>query len=242
MGTASLAMSYLAGGACVVLACVTDTIIQTPVRTSWGWTFEPGPLHPVFYTLTILCVAAGFTLLQRSFRAGVWEGERRQRPLILAGMFVPASLASVTDVFLPWSGIQVPRLGAISFSVLGVLAVVNVVKFGHSMISAGSFSAEILANLGQGVALLNRSGRIRRANEQLARLAERPLAELEGLPIAEFVTSGLPQSLEEVEEHAIRLALRHTGGKKGEAAQLLGIAWPTLRRKLRKYKIDPKSP
>ncbi len=53
---------------------------------------------------------------------------------------------------------------------------------------------------------------------------------------------GSPPSLEEVEEHAIRLALRHTGGKKGEAAQLLGIAWPTLRRKLRKYKIDPKSP
>jgi DNA-binding NtrC family response regulator len=45
-----------------------------------------------------------------------------------------------------------------------------------------------------------------------------------------------------VEEEAIRIALRHTGGKKGEAAGILGIAWPTLRRKLRKYGIDPEGP
>ena len=51
-----------------------------------------------------------------------------------------------------------------------------------------------------------------------------------------------PPSLETVEEAAIRRALRHTGGKKGECAELLGIAWPTLRRKLKKYKIDPEDP
>ncbi len=51
-----------------------------------------------------------------------------------------------------------------------------------------------------------------------------------------------PRTLEEVEEEAIRAALRHTGGKKGEAAELLGIAWPTLRRKLKKYEIDAEAP
>ena len=47
-----------------------------------------------------------------------------------------------------------------------------------------------------------------------------------------------PPSLEEVEAIAIRRAMEFTGGKKGEAAQLLGIAWPTLRRKLRKYGLE----
>ncbi|MEM7260635.1 MAG: sigma 54-interacting transcriptional regulator [Planctomycetota bacterium] len=51
-----------------------------------------------------------------------------------------------------------------------------------------------------------------------------------------------PRTIEQVEEEAIRVALHHTGGKKGEAAEILGIAWPTLRRKLKKYEIDPESP
>ncbi len=55
-------------------------------------------------------------------------------------------------------------------------------------------------------------------------------------------TDLVPRSIEEVEERAIRVALHHTGGKKGEAAEILGIAWPTLRRKLKKYRIDPDTP
>ncbi|MGE3165549.1 MAG: sigma 54-interacting transcriptional regulator [Planctomycetota bacterium] len=47
-----------------------------------------------------------------------------------------------------------------------------------------------------------------------------------------------PPSLDAVEEAAIRQVMEYTGGKKGEAAQILGIAWPTLRRKLRKYGMD----
>lgn len=49
-------------------------------------------------------------------------------------------------------------------------------------------------------------------------------------------------SLAEAEEATIRQALRQTRGRKGEAAEILGIAWPTLRRKLRKYQIDPQEP
>ncbi|MFN0059675.1 MAG: sigma 54-interacting transcriptional regulator [Planctomycetota bacterium] len=51
-----------------------------------------------------------------------------------------------------------------------------------------------------------------------------------------------PQSLDAMEEQAIRAALRFTGGRKGEAAELLGIAWPTLRRKLKTYRIDADRP
>ncbi len=47
----------------------------------------------------------------------------------------------------------------------------------------------------------------------------------------------LPISIEEAEKRAIVAALRHTGGKKGEAARLLGIAHPTLNRKLRDYNL-----
>ncbi|MFO0931399.1 MAG: sigma 54-interacting transcriptional regulator [Planctomycetota bacterium] len=39
----------------------------------------------------------------------------------------------------------------------------------------------------------------------------------------------------EAEKRAILAALAHTKGRKGEAAALLGISWPTLNRKLRDY-------
>ncbi len=45
-------------------------------------------------------------------------------------------------------------------------------------------------------------------------------------------------TLREAERRAVEAALRHTGGKKGEAAKLLGTSWPTLNRKIREYGID----
>jgi Nif-specific regulatory protein len=44
-------------------------------------------------------------------------------------------------------------------------------------------------------------------------------------------------SLREAEKRAIVAALARTGGKKGAAALLLGISWPTLNRKIREYGI-----
>jgi len=41
----------------------------------------------------------------------------------------------------------------------------------------------------------------------------------------------------EAEKRAILAALAHTKGRKGEAAALLGISWPTLNRKLRDYGV-----
>ena len=45
-------------------------------------------------------------------------------------------------------------------------------------------------------------------------------------------------TLREAEERAVRAALTHTGGRKGAAAQLLGISWPTLTRKIREYGLE----
>ncbi len=45
-------------------------------------------------------------------------------------------------------------------------------------------------------------------------------------------------TVHEAEKRAVLAALSKTNGKKGEAAALLGISWPTLNRKLREYGID----
>lgn len=48
-----------------------------------------------------------------------------------------------------------------------------------------------------------------------------------------------PDSLEQAERRHIALVLRHTGGNRRRAAQLLGIARSTLLHKVRKYRLDP---
>jgi len=49
---------------------------------------------------------------------------------------------------------------------------------------------------------------------------------------------GLPVNLKEAEKLCIDKALQITGGKKGEAARLLGISWPTLNKKIQEYGIS----
>ncbi|MDJ0975758.1 MAG: sigma 54-interacting transcriptional regulator [Planctomycetota bacterium] len=44
--------------------------------------------------------------------------------------------------------------------------------------------------------------------------------------------------LKAIEKKAVAAALKKTGGKKGRAAQLLGISWPTLNRKIRQYGLE----
>jgi DNA-binding NtrC family response regulator len=45
-------------------------------------------------------------------------------------------------------------------------------------------------------------------------------------------------SLDRAEQEAIARALKKTGGRRGDAARLLGISEPTLRRKLRRYGLE----
>ncbi len=45
------------------------------------------------------------------------------------------------------------------------------------------------------------------------------------------------QTLEDVENQAVRTTLRATGGNRSAAARILGVSRPTLLRKVRKYGI-----
>jgi DNA-binding NtrC family response regulator len=46
------------------------------------------------------------------------------------------------------------------------------------------------------------------------------------------------RTLREAERATVAAALRATGGRKGRAAELLGISWPTLNRKIREYGLE----
>jgi PAS domain-containing protein len=184
--------AWFASALLLPLALATPLLIAGPVRTRWGWSYATGPLHPVYYGMTILCVGAALVLLRRSFGAGIWEAERRQRPALLAGILLPLVLASLTDAFLPWFGIHVLHLGTLSFAALGLVGAISALRFGYSLMTSSRFSDEILASLGEGVALLYRGGLIRGVNQGLIRLSGRPREELERLRIDDLLVGGIP--------------------------------------------------
>lgn len=95
-----------------------------------------------------------------------------------------------------------------------------------------------LRNVVDRAVLLARGGVIRSSDLRLG--AEAPHTS----PIDGGSGPGYPPtlSLREVEEAHIRAVLRYTGGKMGEAAEILGIHRNTMTMKVREYGIDPTSP
>ena len=89
-----------------------------------------------------------------------------------------------------------------------------------------------LANVIERAVVLARSGRIELA-ELPPDLVRRAPEEEKGSPFSS------PMTLAEAERRAVLAALLHTGWKKGEAAKLLGISWPTLNKKIADFGLKP---
>ncbi len=174
---------------CAVLPCIwwTNLVIAHTERTSWGGTFEVGPVLLVLYVAAMFGVCASAVLLQRA-SVSLSEAERRQIPWLVAAGLAPIGATTITDIVLPLFGIPFPQLGTVSLAVLGGLSVWVVVHFGYSLMTPGGFSGDILRLLPDGVAMLRPDGRIRSANEGMARLSAHSARRLEGLPVSELLT------------------------------------------------------
>jgi len=178
-----LVFGYAACGALLLLNWTTPWMIADAVATPWGWAYRVGPAYPLFYAVTLVAIGSGQSLLGKLLSTSPLTADQSQRPYVLIGVLIPLIVASTTDALLPLFDVQVPRLGSISFAVLGALSLTNVIRFGYSMVTPGNFSEEILATLSDGVALLHPNGRIRTANEGLARLTGHSHGELQGMEL-----------------------------------------------------------
>ena len=166
---------YAASAGFAALAQTTDWIHSGGVtRHAWGWSYDLAPTYLVFYAFTVGCIALAVRVLYRAFRGSASPPEREQMVLLLVGLAVPLSVASATDGLLPVAGIQPPRLGTAAFAVLNALIAWTFYRYTYPLVAPGLSGKVILENLRDGVALLRPDGRIRTANESLARLAGCP--------------------------------------------------------------------
>jgi signal transduction histidine kinase len=192
-------VAYASAAVGILLYTTTPWCLSEVVRTGWGWGYRIGPLFPFVYVAAMGWVLLVLVNWPRLFTGGLRE--RRQARWLFVGLAVPGTVASITDVLLPYLDIQVPRLGSTSILALGGVAASTLRRHGYFLLAPSAFAREILETLHDGVALLHPDGRIRTCNGGLARLVGAGADALQGRPIAELLPglpAGGPSSLREL--------------------------------------------
>jgi PAS domain S-box-containing protein len=179
-------VAYATAAGCIVLYAATPWCVAAAVRTGWGWGYRFGPLFLIAYLPTFLYTGIVLLRWPRALPSHASSRERRQARWMFAGIAVALSGASVTDVLLPYLGIQVVRIGSTSLVVLGCVVAWSIRHHGYLLVAPGAFAREILETLPDGVALLRLDDRIRSCNRGLARLVGREPEELQETAVTEL--------------------------------------------------------
>jgi signal transduction histidine kinase len=181
------------GAAALALAVEWTTPFMHPavVPVPWGWGYRVGAAYPVWLVFSITVASAGVFAALRELRASPSPAESRQRPWLATAVAIPLFVGSTTDGLLPWFEVQSPRLGVVSFALLGALITATMHRFGYTLLAPGSLASRVLDAMPEGVALIAPDGRIRQANPGLARLLGQPVAALLERPVSDFLP-GLP--------------------------------------------------
>lgn len=166
----ALPVLYGISGLILVLDWTTPWIHPAVVRAEWGWAYTLGPGSPVLFAHAGAGLIGAAAIGWRRFLRAP-SPEKRGPPRWLIGAIpVPIAVALLTDALLPLAGVQVPRLGAASFAVLGGVIAWCFRRYDHSLLAPDRFAGEILETLPTSVAMLWLDGTIRSANAAMARL------------------------------------------------------------------------
>jgi signal transduction histidine kinase len=172
---------YAATSVLLVLEWTTGWLHTGVVRRSWGWAYEFGPLYLPFYVITIGSVGYGLLTGVRYVMRTASPGERSQARWVLVAIGIPLVVASLTDGILPFVGIQAPRLGTVSLTLLCTTIAWSIHRYGYSLLVPGRFAPEILDALSDGVVLVRANGDVRVANRAMGELVERDPEALVGV-------------------------------------------------------------
>ncbi len=177
--------------------------------TSFGWGFDARPGFIAFVVFTFGCAipAVGLAFLRVSGSGS--PALQRQVRTVAVGIAAPFVLAGLTGGILPVLGVQVPRLGSISFGILGMTVAWSYYRYGFSALAPAAFSREILSTLPDGLALVGVAGRVISGNERMAQLLGVQPGDLDDYPIAQALSGSVLDPPRELREHECWLRTRN---------------------------------
>jgi len=207
-------IAYATSAVIICLYAFTPLFVHSPERLDWGWNYAFGPLFPLAFVPTIIYVCGSLLLWPGMVSKTASPGEKRQVLWMFFGVLIPTAVASITDVFLPYSGTPVPRLGSTSILCIGAIVAWSIRRHGHFLLVPGAFTHEILETLRDGVAMLRVDGRIGSCNDSLARLIGVSRKELLDASIAEFLPGlDIDPATEVVDIESELVPISGTGGR-----------------------------
>jgi two-component system NtrC family sensor kinase len=172
------------GFALAMLALLTPLFIRTVTpMSSGGWMPQFGSLAPLLFALQMVLPIYGMV----SVLVVVRTTNRALSPLLAVAIGIPIVTVLSTDVLLPYAEIEFPRIGAAAVALIGGGLWLYSRRAIAGPLSDSGFARTILANLPDGIALLERDGHIRSANPSLARMVGRDARDLVRRPIDEFL-------------------------------------------------------
>ncbi len=172
----------------VVVDFATPWFHPEAIKISWGWAYSLGPAVPIFYAFTITCIGSAVRIGWVSLRRSGAPGEYLQARWISIALVASVVIVSIGDVMLPYLGIQLPRVGTLSFALLGIMILWTFQRYGYSLLAPGSYTSEILETLPDGVAMVRLDGRLRSANGALLRLLAARPEEIPGLRLTDHLS------------------------------------------------------
>jgi PAS domain S-box-containing protein len=176
-----------AGGLFLLLDWSTPWFHTGVTRTRWGWGAELGPAFVLFHVYALACMWFALEIGRQACQKMTTKRERHRACWMGVGILGSFVLAGLTDGLLPLFGIQVLHLGAIVHASMGGVIAWTFYRSGYPLLAPGSFAAEILETLPDGVAMLRLDGRIRYGNSAMAKLLGYPTSELDGLDVRELI-------------------------------------------------------
>jgi len=207
-------VAYVTSAVVICLYAFTPLFVHSPERLDWGWSYNFGPLFPLAFVPTIFYICGSLLLWPGMVSKTASPGEKRQALWMFFGILIPTTMASITDVFLPYSGTPVPRIGSTSILVAGAIVAWSIRRHGHFLLMPGAFTHEILETLRDGVAMLRVDGRIGSCNDSLARLVGVSRKELADTPIAEFLPDlDLDSATKVIDFESELVPISGTGGR-----------------------------
>lgn len=184
----TLAALYVPAFIFSALELTTGLITAGPLLTPWGWTFAASR-SPVYDLSGIWGLAVGITALiivAIHLRSSSSEG-RTQGAYLFSGLILPIVTGFLTDLVLPFMGIEVPSLTNTAAAAGVAIIAYGVLRFHIPVLSPMNAAMDIVRNMNSFLIITDLEFRISYVNPAAERLTGFSAAEILGRRIDEVM-------------------------------------------------------
>jgi PAS domain S-box-containing protein len=173
-----------------LLDLTTDYITGNPILKPWG--YSNSIAYSFFSQLDgVWAAVIGFIVIfvfLRYYTKVSSVTRKNQTKYVTAGLAVPIMLSVITDSLLPFAGVDLPILGAISGSITAIFIAYAILRYELFSLSPEIAAENIFSTMPDSVMLVSLDKKIVKVNRALQELTGYSEAEIIGRPIAELIT------------------------------------------------------